>query len=313
MNILTANNKVINNLVTINDLDVNTKEYFPGIYLIYNLINQKCYVGKSINVYARMRDHILELNNKTHVNTHLKHSWNKYGEENFQFLLLEKVENESDINEREMYYIRLLESKNHSYGYNLTEGGEGSTGFAHSDESKVLLSLKAKERLKDKTNHPLYGKKHSDKAKKRMSVKKREKSPSIVQLDLDGNFVRKWNNIHEAVESLSFLTNSDRNNLYHCLTGNVYSCKGYRWALEDDYKNGDLPFTTQKRSTPVKNKIIKYDTKLNTYETFENCPDVERKSNGLFIASSVLRACKRENNKYKGFLWYFEKDFPFLK
>ena len=75
-----------------------------GIYEITNLINNKIYIGSSINIKKRWKDHILLLKNQKHINVHLLNAWNKYGEENFSFSIIEEIypkekENRKDFNE----------------------------------------------------------------------------------------------------------------------------------------------------------------------------------------------------------------------
>lgn len=53
--------------------------------------------------------------------------------------------------------IKKYDTRNYQHGYNCTDGGEGASGLIMSDESKARMSAKAKERFKDKTNHPMYG------------------------------------------------------------------------------------------------------------------------------------------------------------
>jgi group I intron endonuclease len=60
-----------------------------GIYTIKNKVNGKVYVGQSISLRKRKHDHFRALRTNTHYNTHLQSSWNKYGEDNFTFEVVE--------------------------------------------------------------------------------------------------------------------------------------------------------------------------------------------------------------------------------
>ena len=62
-----------------------------GIYKIVNKINGKYYVGCSNNIYKRWEEHKRFLINGKHHNSHLQKSWNKYGESNFDFILMESI------------------------------------------------------------------------------------------------------------------------------------------------------------------------------------------------------------------------------
>jgi group I intron endonuclease len=63
-----------------------------GIYKIVNKINGKYYVGSTTNFNKRKSDHIKRLNGGYHINKHLQSSWNKYGKDNFEFVLVEFIE-----------------------------------------------------------------------------------------------------------------------------------------------------------------------------------------------------------------------------
>lgn len=54
-----------------------------GVYEIRNTLNNKRYIGSSINIYRRWRDHKRMLNLSVHPNKHLQSAWNKYGEKHF--------------------------------------------------------------------------------------------------------------------------------------------------------------------------------------------------------------------------------------
>jgi group I intron endonuclease len=77
-----------------------------GIYRIKNLKNKKCYYGSSKNIEKRWRTHLNNLKNGKHHNDHLQRSWDKYGEDNFVFELVEEC-NETILLELEQKYLDL--------------------------------------------------------------------------------------------------------------------------------------------------------------------------------------------------------------
>jgi len=112
-----------------------------GIYLLRNLSDGKVYIGKSINLDKRLREHKLSLARGDHHNNYLQNTWNKYGEDNFEIEILFNSDNSEELNEKEIYFIKLYNSNDLNYGYNLTSGGEG--GFIN-DEVKMKMSVSAR-------------------------------------------------------------------------------------------------------------------------------------------------------------------------
>lgn len=66
-----------------------------GIYSIRNTINGKIYVGSAVNLYKRRLNHLSTLRRNTHKNPHLQASFNKHGEDSFEFITLEKCNSDS--------------------------------------------------------------------------------------------------------------------------------------------------------------------------------------------------------------------------
>ena len=118
-----------------------------GIYLILNKANGKGYVGQSKNIKQRWVKHKSDLNRKTHSNQHLQRAWNKYGKENFDFLILEYC-SQNLLLQSEAFWVIFLDTKNN--GYNLIDGGIATP---------ILFS----------ENNPMYGKHHSMKSRLKMS------------------------------------------------------------------------------------------------------------------------------------------------
>lgn len=131
-----------------------------GIYIIKNKENGKCYIGKTEESFKRRWWHHKGcLNGGYHSNKYLQHSWNKYGEESFSFEVLVTYEEGLDLNELEIKLIK--EYNSFEKGYNLTIGGEGTTGHKMTEEAKRVIGIKNRENM--------TGKKLSEETKKKMS------------------------------------------------------------------------------------------------------------------------------------------------
>jgi group I intron endonuclease len=67
-----------------------------GIYEIVNIVNNKRYIGSSINIRNRKNAHYNTLRKNKHPNPHLQKAFNKYGESNFCFNVLEDMGEDAD-------------------------------------------------------------------------------------------------------------------------------------------------------------------------------------------------------------------------
>lgn len=97
-----------------------------GIYIITSLRNQKVYIGQSKHIEQRLEEHKNALQKNVHQNKHLQRAWNKYGEKNFIFSILEECD-EKLLDEREQYWIDYYGGINSQNTYNFREGGSHGT------------------------------------------------------------------------------------------------------------------------------------------------------------------------------------------
>jgi predicted GIY-YIG superfamily endonuclease len=110
------------------------------IYKITNLINQKAYIGKTINsIEERWKEHKKEAIRQRAENRPLYKALNKYGIENFSVELVEEVD-VKNLSEREIYWIGYY----HTYteGYNATLGGDGKILYDYDLIAELILQDK---------------------------------------------------------------------------------------------------------------------------------------------------------------------------
>jgi len=197
-----------------------------GVYKIVNLVNGKIYIGKSLRLKYRWKQHLWKLKNKTHANKHLQSAFNKYTNINFWFEILEYCSKES-VCEREMFYINKYQSDNPEFGYNKTKGGEG---LRATDEikQKISNSLKGKpasESKKENCRKAQTGLKRSK--EHRENIGKSLKHP-ISQYNLQGNFIRNWDSIREAANELEFLESQ----IGRCVNGKRKTAYKFIWKKQ---------------------------------------------------------------------------------
>jgi group I intron endonuclease len=128
-----------------------------GIYVLINKLNQKFYVGSSQNIGKRKNKHYNELRKGTHKNIHLQNAWNTYGEQNFEFNVIENVDDKNMLIEREQYYIDQYDSSNPMYGYNICPKAYSSLGYKHNGETIKRMCI---QRKKNSQKYARYGNNH---------------------------------------------------------------------------------------------------------------------------------------------------------
>lgn len=93
------------------------------IYKIYNNINDKIYIGKTISTLEeRFTQHKRDSIRTRYEKRPLYDAMNKYGKEHFFIELIEECDLQ-DLSTREIYWIEKFNS--YHYGYNATRGGDG--------------------------------------------------------------------------------------------------------------------------------------------------------------------------------------------
>ena len=104
------------------------------------MANGKCYVGSAISIENRCYFHKNKLNRNIHSNKYLQDAWNKYGSKNFEFSVLEYVEDKTKLLEREQFWLDNSQCYDRLVGYNIRPNAYSSLGVKHTEETKKKMS-----------------------------------------------------------------------------------------------------------------------------------------------------------------------------
>jgi len=115
-----------------------------GIYAITCLKNNKKYIGQTKGLNERLYQHKYYLKNNTSHHPLLQEDWDKYGEDCFNFEVLETT---NCLDDRERYYIEIYDAFHN--GYNTTTGG------ILANKQDIRQRIKRSERVKGK-NNPMF-------------------------------------------------------------------------------------------------------------------------------------------------------------
>ena len=176
-----------------------------GIYAIRNKDNDSLYIGSSVNVRKRWAAHRRQLAKGVHHAQPLQRAFAKYGADSFSFEIIEFVDDESVLIEREQLWMDFFKPK-----YNVCKiaGTPGSRPVSVATREKMSAAHKGRKRAPFTAEH-----------KERISLSKRGKkqnlSPEVkekIRVSHLGNksfLGKKFTQEHRMNLSLSKIGNSN--------------------------------------------------------------------------------------------------------
>lgn len=235
---------------------ISVKMNFCGIYMITNYVSNKRYIGSSINVGQRLWTHRSELRHNSHPNAHLQNAWNKYGEENFNYTILEKCTPENRF-EREQYYVDALKPE-----YNIC--------------------------VEVVQNPP----KSEDTRKKHSTTRKRLMAEGVIPITnnklvfvyyKDGSFVGKWESIRKAAKAIGIHYSS----ACRVLQGLDFQNSGYKLFTEEQHNIQPFSKPTNKGKIGRRASYLVTDGEtevvLQGYQAVADYVGIKKNSVGQFI------------------------------
>ena len=245
-----------------------------GVYLIKNKINEKIYIGSTINFKDRWTKHI-----SGKGNTHLFNSIKKYGLENFEFKILELVDisnNRNLLYEKEQKWMDL---------YNIKNTKTFNIRFTAIPNMTKKRDISFSEKMRQIRLELSIG------------------SKPVNQYSLDGKFIKRWNSSSE-IERVINLT--ARNILGAC-KGEQLTAFGYIWKFENQPLDEKKLQEIQNKRPKTKGVIQKtLDNKIvNIFSSMKEASNLTG-----FNYSRIGIACNKKL-KYNGFIWEFTKSPTF--
>lgn len=270
-----------------------------AIYSITNLINGKLYIGQTSNLDNRWFQHKNQLQQNKHTNKHLQNAWNKYKEENFKFNIIKECSDKDDLNKLEKYYIKINNSNNENFGYNLTSGGEG---FRLNDSVKRQMSISKRgqgsvltESDVRKIKMLLYCLLDREEISKMFNVSKKV----ITQISMGKSFGYICSELNDSIHNLKQKLIDERNIFILSLfdEGNtiieVVKSTGYTQSIVEKcvYKYRNVVKDKKEKYQEIYKKVFELKSQgVNNYQIYKK----------LNISpNTVKRYLKGDNNPYK--------------
>lgn len=159
------------------------------IYCITNTINNKRYVGKTTQTLEqRFKEHCQDSFKERCNRRPLYDAMNKYGIENFIIEELEQIEDETKLDEREIYWIQELQTYGSS-GYNATKGGDGKVLYDYKEILDLYNLGYSPGQICEKVECNVST---VNKVLKANGIQSRGHSNKVNQYDLAGNYIQTF-------------------------------------------------------------------------------------------------------------------------
>ena len=247
-----------------------------GIYKIQNQINNKVYIGSSIDINRRWQHHKdAAFNINAHqYNYPLMQDFRKYGIENFSFEILELIENTQEMIEKEHNYI-IQYNCIIPNGYNQT----------------------------DNTNSPMF----DEKVQKKVRDTKRKKyGKKIVEIDSNNNIIDKWNSIGECSEKTGLIRSkisSVCNGKRHTTGERIFRFIDNNGEIIEPVKQVNK--TNYNMITKNSKKVAKLDNDNNELQIYDSISIAAKENN--CDPSGISKVCNQKRNKCGGYKWKYKE------
>ena len=154
------------------------------LYIIRNKVNDKFYLGSTNNYHKRKINHFSQLRCDKHHSIHLQRAYDKYGEDNFEFIIIETCFNHL---EREQELLDIINLRKDTYNISSdATGGNRKPRYKEENSNwrggktfckcgtRINSNTKTCIKCQDKTgkNNPFYGKTHTKETKLKLSKQK---------------------------------------------------------------------------------------------------------------------------------------------
>lgn len=268
-----------------------------GIYKFTNLSTQKIYIGSAKNLRKRFINHINALKTKTHHSLHFQHAWDKYGEDDFIYEIIEFVDDLNNLLNREQYYLNTLlfaqeyinkeNTKFLEFGYNLNPTSSNRLGSKQSEDAI------------------------------RKSIINNDRVLPVMWFDFNGNFKGEFISSGDAGKA----SNMKGPQVHACCTNRTEYTKNGFFIFSKDYEQykeyfeslKDNPFIPQvwNKGLSVRpekeDNLILFDRYGRFIKTFSYQTDAAK-----FINCTTANLCKAKNKKpCKNYL-LFDMSFNYI-
>ena len=221
-----------------------------NIYKITNLLNNNIYIGQELQYHPDYFGSGLLI----------KRAIKKYGIKNFNKEIIETCESRTELDDKEIYWISHYNSIAPN-GYNICKGGNGGDTFSNNPRKEQIRQSMSKRYIGK--NNPMYGRRHTQKAKKQISKNKKGQRKGIPTWNKGKKMPKEWREERSRKYSRSgnpqaktFIL-TDPNGNKHTVIGSLdHFCKKHNLpatTMRSYINKGVIPSPSRKPSKKRKN------------------------------------------------------------
>lgn len=127
-----------------------------GVYCIANTIDEKVYIGSTVDLKRRWREHKRMLERDQHSNIKLQRAWNKYGSEVFVFSVLEYETDPDKLLEAEQRWMNWFQAFKRGKGYNINPSAHSFAAVWQNPQTRAAQSERVKRLWQDQVLREKY-------------------------------------------------------------------------------------------------------------------------------------------------------------
>lgn len=311
---------------------------YGNIYKIENIANGKVYIGQTVNVSKRFKEHKNDLRNNNHHNVYLQRAWNKYGENSFVFEIIDEADEKCALDALECFWIGAYGGYQSKAVYNAKDGGANGIPTKETKRkiSTTLTGHKASKETREKQSIVHSGENHWNFGNTTPEITKQRIRESMP--DMSGENSPTWGKKltqeqKDYIGACNSGANSPLSKAVYCVELHMYfdsigeaqlyftgkrqggghlskvcdgeyaTAHGYHWLWASDVSEDNIAkcLKRERYNNRYKHTIAVKCVELNI--VFDSLKDAAKWC-GLKSQSALTRACKT-HCKTKGFHWEY--------
>lgn len=289
-------------------VEENTEDRRWCVYMHVCKANNKKYIGVTNNIRNRWKNngkgYFRKKKDGTFEQPVFVRALNKYKDWDYDWdhIVVKDYLTQTEALQLESELIALHKTncnryKNPTYGYNMTDGGEGVKGMVYSEETKQKMSRSAKKRCTDEWKKNMSEKNKGKKKTAEFAERRRTiMSRPVVQLSLNGEYVSEYESARQACVN----TGIDESAIRKCCKWQLCTAGGFFWANKEEWDlNSQL--VVQKKIKNHHTQVVQLTKDGSFVAKYESQNDASMQTG--IPANKIISCCHHQQKSAGGYVW----------